>query len=143
MKRSKHTVLGFFPNYLYNFHYTQIRKKSIKNFLKEWRIILMKIESLTTDTFNETIESATNTIIIDFYADWCVPCKMITPILEEFAAEKGDAVSIYKVNIDENPELASQFSVMTIPNLISFKDGKLYKTVIGVQPKSAIQDLME
>jgi len=103
----------------------------------------MKIESLTTDTFNETIESATNTIIIDFYADWCVPCKMITPILEEFAAEKGDAVSIYKVNIDENPELASQFSVMTIPNLISFKDGKLYKTVIGVQPKSAIQDLME
>lgn len=102
----------------------------------------MKITSLTSDNFKETISTATKPVIIDFYADWCVPCKMVTPILEDIAENSSDDCTVYKVNIDDNPELASEFSVMTIPNIIAFKDGNAHKRVIGVQTKEAILDLL-
>ena len=103
----------------------------------------MKIENLTKDNFKATIEASRKPVIIDFYADWCMPCKMITPILEEIATENKDGVAIYKVNIDENQELAVEFSVRSIPNIMSFKEGKVYKTIVGVQPKEVIKKLID
>jgi len=92
--------------------------------------------------FQTTIEKGTKPIIVDFYADWCGPCKMMAPVMEEIASENA-AVDIYKVNVDENPELAIEFAVMSIPTIISFKDAKMYKKAIGAQGKQSILNLVQ
>jgi len=102
----------------------------------------MNIPKLDTSNFKQTIESSSKPIIVDFYADWCGPCKMVAPILEEIASENESEMTIYKVNIDENPELAREFSVMSIPSIISFKNGKIYKRAVGVQLKQSLIQLI-
>jgi len=102
----------------------------------------MAIQKLDKSNFKSTIESSNNPVIIDFYADWCGPCKMVAPIMEEIAAE-NNAIDIYKVNVDENPELAIEFAVMSIPTIISFKNAALYKKAIGAQGKQAILGLVQ
>ena len=102
------------------------------------------ITTLSTQTFDEIIGSATEPIVVDFWAEWCGPCKMIAPILEEIAAEKKGALRVAKLNVDDHPDLARRFDVMSIPTLIVFKDGKPAKRVIGAKGKGQLlQELGE
>ncbi|MDR1538400.1 MAG: thioredoxin [Clostridiales bacterium] len=102
----------------------------------------MGLELLDANNFKETISNASLPVIVDFYADWCGPCKRLSPLLEEIATENKDKVKVYKVNTDQNPDLAMEFQVMGIPNVVSFKDGKMYKRVVGVAPKAELMDLI-
>ena len=81
-------------------------------------------------------------VLVDFYADWCGPCKMISPILEELAKEYEGKVTIVKVNVDENGDIAGRYGVMSIPNLVLFKNGDVVKQVVGFQPKNQLQALL-
>ena len=101
----------------------------------------MEVKQLNSENFKEIINNAGKPIIVDFYADWCGPCKMVMPLIEEIATENND-IEVYKVNIDESPEIAKEFSVMSIPTIVSFKDGQINKKVIGAQPKDSILDLV-
>ena len=103
----------------------------------------MSVMSLDQNSFNDTIQGSSVPVLVDFYADWCQPCKQIAPLLEEIAAENGDAVRVCKVDVSENPELAEKFGVMSIPFVMSFKDGKVYKQSIGAVPKAALLGLIE
>ncbi|MFT7646763.1 MAG: thioredoxin 1 [Candidatus Poriferisodalaceae bacterium] len=95
------------------------------------------ITDLTDSTFDETIGSSSEPVLVDFWAEWCGPCKMITPILEEIANEH-DGIKITKVNVDDNPDIARRFEVMSIPTLIIFKDGEPAKRLVGAKPKGAL-----
>lgn len=99
-----------------------------------------KLKDLTADNFNATI--ASGTVLVDFWAPWCGPCKMQTPILEKVADKIGDKAVIAKVNVDEAPTLAAQFGVRSIPTLILFKDGQKVKDFIGVQQEAALVDVL-
>ena len=103
----------------------------------------MFVKLLDTEGFDEALQKEGKAIIVDFYADWCAPCKMIAPMLEEIAKENESILDVYKINIDENPEIAKKFSVMSIPTVISFKDGALYKKNIGAAPKEKFLDLIK
>ena len=94
----------------------------------------MAIVNVSDQSFNTEVEG-TGTVLVDFWAPWCGPCKMLAPILEELAADVGDDVKIAKVNVDENPESASRFGVMSIPTLILFKDGQPVDKVVGLNSK--------
>ncbi len=96
---------------------------------------------VTKDTFNQTISQGVS--LIDFWAPWCGPCKMQTPIIEELSAELKGKANIAKVNVDDEPELASQFGVMSIPTLILFKDGQPVDKLVGLQSKAALQSKLQ
>ena len=98
------------------------------------------ISELSDTTFDETIGSSTAPVLVDFWAEWCGPCKMIAPILEEIAVEQGEALRIAKLNVDEAPDIARRFEVMSIPTMILFKDGAEAKRIIGAKPKQALLD---
>ena len=101
------------------------------------------IVTLTTSTFDESVTGSEKPVVVDFWAEWCGPCKMIAPILGEIAAEQP-GITIAKLNVDENPEIAMRFNVMSIPTLIVFKDGQPAKRVVGAKGKGQLlQDLSE
>jgi|SRR5690625_1065253 len=100
----------------------------------------MAILNVTDANFAE--ETSKGLVLVDFWAPWCGPCKMIAPVLEELDAEIGDKVQIVKLNVDENQETTSQFGVMSIPTLILFKDGEVVDQVVGFQPKEALEELI-
>ncbi|AZS17146.1 thioredoxin [Paenibacillus motobuensis] len=101
----------------------------------------MAIVNVSDQSFNSEVES-TGTVLVDFWAPWCGPCKMIAPILEELSGDLGDSVKIAKVNVDENPESASRFGVMSIPTLILFKDGQPVDKVVGLNSKDALKNMI-
>jgi thioredoxin 1 len=102
------------------------------------------VNHLTEATFNEEIGSADVPVIVDFWAEWCTPCKMIAPILSEIADEHAGKVKIAKVNVDENPSLAQDFSVMSIPTLIVFQDGAPKRRLVGAKGKpQLLEELAE
>ena len=91
----------------------------------------------TKDSFENDINNADKTVIVDFYADWCGPCKMLSPLLDELNAENDD-IEVYKLNVDDEPDLARRFGVSSIPTLVSFKAGEEFKRVRGAMPKEVI-----
>ena len=93
---------------------------------------------LTDATFDEAIGSASGPVLVDFWAEWCGPCKMIAPILDEIATEQAGKVKIAKLNIDDNPDAARRFDVMSIPTLILFEDGVPKKKLIGAKGKGQL-----
>ena len=102
----------------------------------------MSVVEITVDNFDEEVLKESKPVLIDFWASWCGPCKMLSPIVDGLAEELTD-VKICKVNIDEQSALAEKYHVMTIPTLIVLKDGKLVKSSIGVQSKSFIIDMLK
>jgi thioredoxin 1 len=101
----------------------------------------MAIVNISDQTFKSEVETG-GTVLVDFWAPWCGPCRMIAPVLEELDKEIGDQVKIAKLNVDENPESASRFGVMSIPTLIVFKDGQPVDKVIGFQPKDSLKSVV-
>ena len=95
----------------------------------------MSVQKLNQNNFNNAI--ANGTALVDFYADWCGPCKMVSPIVDEIAAERSD-ITVGKVNVDDENALAMKYGVMSIPTLIVFKDGEEVHRIVGYRPKSAI-----
>ncbi len=98
----------------------------------------MGVVELTKDKFEEEVLAAKMPVLIDFYADWCGPCKMQAPIMEEIADEMGDQVKVCKVNVDLQPELAMNYQVMNIPTLVFMKYGIFQQRMIGLQTKNGI-----
>jgi thioredoxin 1 len=101
------------------------------------------ITTVTDDNFQAEVVEADKPVLVDFWAPWCGPCRMVAPVLEEIAQEKGDAIQIVKLNVDENPETAAKFQVMSIPTLILFKDGDVAHKVIGALPKRRLEAELE
>jgi thioredoxin len=97
-----------------------------------------KIEALTDATFDEQVKSSDVPVLVDFWAEWCGPCKMITPVLEEIADEQGDKIRIVKLNIDDNLDVTRRFEVLSIPTLILFKEGEPQVRLIGAKPKGQL-----
>ncbi len=93
------------------------------------------VTNLTEATFDEVVNSAAAPVVVDFWAEWCGPCKMIAPILDEIATEQGDSVKITKLNVDENPGIAQRYGVMSIPTLLVFRDGEVDKRIVGAKGK--------
>ena len=100
----------------------------------------MAAEHLTENNFEEKI--ANGVTLVDFFATWCGPCKMLSPIIEDIAAECDGAYAVYKVDIDEAQDIAMDYGIMSVPTLIVFKDGAEAERMIGVRPKAAILDVI-
>lgn len=97
----------------------------------------MSVIHVHKDTFNQEVVNASKPVLLDFWAPWCGPCRMVSPILEEIAQERSDIV-VAKVNVDEEPELASQFGIMSIPTLLVIKDGRIANQAVGARSKEGI-----
>lgn len=100
----------------------------------------MALDSATDQNFNSLIKAQTGLVLVDFWAEWCGPCRAITPILEEIDKTMGDMVKILKVNIDENPETPTNYNIRSIPTLILFKNGEPIATQIGLVSKDALKE---
>lgn len=97
----------------------------------------MAVVKIGKENFQNEVLNADRPVLLDFYADWCGPCRMVGPIVSEIAEERGD-IKVGKINIDEQPELAAQFGIMSIPTLAVMKDGKMVHRSVGAKPKDQI-----
>ena len=103
----------------------------------------MATKAVTDADFQSDVLGADGPVLVEFWADWCGPCRMIGPALEELSTEMGDKVTIAKVNIDENPEAPAKYGVRGIPTMLLFKDGEVVAQKVGAAPKGAIQQWLE
>lgn len=101
----------------------------------------MSVLHVNKDNFVQEVQNSDKPVLIDFWASWCGPCKMLSPVIEELAGEV-DHAKICKVNVDEEPELASSFGVMSIPMLVVIKEGKVVNKAVGVRPKDDIKEML-
>ena len=101
----------------------------------------MAVITITKENFAQEVLQSERPVLLDFWASWCGPCRMLSPIVDEVAEERGD-VKVGKVNVDEQPELAGEFGVMSIPTLLVFEQGKLVRQAVGARPKASVLDLL-
>lgn len=101
----------------------------------------MSVRTITKDNFQREVMESTQPVLLDFWASWCGPCSMVSPIVDEIA-EETSGVKVGKVNVDEQPELAAQFQVMSIPTLVVMKDGKIANQAVGARSKAQILDML-
>ena len=104
---------------------------------------MSELINLNKESFSKVISSENKTVLVDFWAPWCGPCKTLTPILEDIANEKSEQVSVYKVNVDENTDLAQEHGVQSIPTLLLYKNGSLSETIVGLKSKDELIQLIE
>jgi len=102
----------------------------------------MSVNPITKATFETEVLNSDRPVLIDFWASWCGPCRMLSPIIEQIAEENSD-VKVCSVDVDDQPELAAQFGVMSIPTLLVFKNGTMTASSVGVQPKAKILDMLK
>ena len=98
--------------------------------------------NLNKDSFTKAVSAHDKPALVDFWAPWCGPCKALSPILEEITSEMGDQVNIYKVNVDENTELAQEHGVQSIPTILVYKNGSLSETVVGLKSKDELIEII-
>ena len=103
---------------------------------------MSELVNLNKESFDKVVSSGEKTIMIDFWAPWCGPCKALTPILEEISSELSDQVGIYKVNVDDNTELAQEHGVQSIPTMLIYKNGALSETLVGVKTKDELVQII-
>ena len=101
----------------------------------------MAVITITKENFAQEVLQSEKPVLLDFWASWCGPCRMLSPIVDEVAEERGD-VKVGKVNVDEQPELAGEFGVMSIPTLLVFEQGKLVRQAVGARPKAGVLALL-
>ena len=95
-------------------------------------------KTVTDASFTADVLQSDKPVLVDFWAEWCGPCKMVAPVLEEIAGENAEKLSVVKLNIDDNPESARAYSIMSIPTMAVFQGGKIVKQIVGAKPKAAI-----
>ena len=101
----------------------------------------MSAIKITDKNFNSEVINSEKPVLIDFWASWCGPCRMMSPVVDEIESERGD-IKVCKVNVDEEPALASQFGIMSIPTIVAIKNGKVTGSLVGVRPKQHILELV-
>lgn len=101
----------------------------------------MSIATITKDNFNSEVMKSNKPVLLDFWASWCGPCRMVSPIVDEIANDRSD-IKVGKVNVDEQPELASFYRVSSIPTLMVIKDGKVVNQAVGARPRAAIESML-
>ena len=102
-----------------------------------------KLGQATDQNFEATVLGASKPVLVDFWAAWCAPCKMLRPVVEDLAAEYGERVTIVELDVDANPIIASRFSVLSIPTLILFRDGKPAQRIVGYQPRAHLKQKID
>ena len=116
----------------------QIIIKPQRNDREDYKMTAININK---NNFQNEVMNSDKTVLLDFWAPWCAPCRMVVPIIEEIAGERPD-IKVGKINVDEQPELASEFSIMSIPTLVGMKNGKIVQQVSGARPKNAILEML-
>ena len=116
----------------------QIIIKPQRNDREDYKMTAININK---NNFQNEVMNSDKTVLLDFWAPWCAPCRMVVPIIEEIASERPD-IKVGKINVDEQPELTSKFGIMSIPTLVVMKNGKIVQQVSGVRPKNAILEML-
>ena len=116
----------------------QIIIKPQRNDREDYKMTAININK---NNFQNEVMNSDKTVLLDFWAPWCAPCRMVVPIIEEIAGERPD-IKVGKINVDEQPELASEFSIMSIPTLVVMKNGRIVTKVSGARPKKAILEML-
>ena len=138
MREQQGFLLGYFVMISQKRNKIQIIIKPQRNDREDYKMTAININK---NNFQNEVMNSDKPVLLDFWAPWCAPCRMVVPIIEEIAGERPD-IRVGKINVDEQPELASEFSIMSIPTLVVMKNGKIVQQISGARPKNAILEML-